>query len=304
MVIFLCGCSGNDNKAANLADTSVKKDTPQVTIPGNESAVDTVPAKYLKLFPDTTRSFTDLKELSAYIQPIKTAFLSIKTASGKTLQFDDSEISVSVKKEFDKATSALFLKHAKKWSNTAIGISLLEIHADIATEEKLALFEQFPEKIREGNIGKRVYTALSQYTYKRNIGFDFSKFSNQNIIQPDQTVDKLKKLLHHSKKYTLVMFGASWCHPCLVQERALKNKYNTIDTSAIQVVGISIDASQAAYKKYIEQENFPWQCYRIEGGEDNPFFKQLGFTPIPRNFLIDSSGKVLKEHLDVFELLK
>ena len=102
----------------------------------------------------------------------------------------------------------------------------------------------------------------------------------------------------------ILIFGASWCHPCLIQERRLKKIFSDIDTSVVRVAALLIDKNQTNFEKYIRKENFPWQCFRINGETENPFFQKLGFISIPRNFLLDSSGKILKEDLSVFELLK
>ena len=305
LIIFLFhsyGCSSNKEKIADVIQKQeLSKSTKTVTLN------DTIFLKYIKLFPDTNRSFSDYKALGSYMLSLKQRFLETRTEKNNQLQFDDSDTSVFIKNEFDKVMSSLIFKHAQKWNDNAAGMSLLAMHSGnsaIPIEARLELFEQFPQKIRENEIGKKTLAKLSQYQYQKNIGFNCNFFNKVELVELGSRNAKFGSLMSRSNKYTILIFGASWCHPCLIQERKFKKLYSNIDTSMIKVAAILIDANQTKFEKYVKKEQYPWQCFRINGEAENPIFQKLEFTGIPRNFLLDSSGKIIKEDLSVFELLK
>lgn len=301
--VYSYGCSPNDEKnASTVAKQEQSKLTKKVSLLN-----DTILLKYLKLFPDTNRSFSDYKALGNYMISLKQKFLESKTDNNNQLQFDDSDTSVFIKNEFDKTMSILIFKQAQKWNDNAAGMSLLAMHSGnsaVPLGVRLALFEQFPQKIKESEIGKKTLSQLLKYQNEKNIGFDCTFFREVEIINPGSHYVKFGSLLNHSNKYTILIFGASWCHPCLIQERRFKKLYNSIDTLVIKVAAIMIDVNQAKFENYVKAEQYPWQCFRINGEAENSIFKKLGFTGVPRNFLLDSTGKILKEDLSVFALLK
>jgi thioredoxin family protein len=71
----------------------------------------------------------------------------------------------------------------------------------------------------------------------------------------------------------------------------------------IKVVGISIDDKHPKFTAYVEKHEFPWTFYRVDDEFENPFFRKLDVGGVPRNFLLDASGKVIKEDVDVFRIL-
>lgn len=269
---------------------------------------DSVLTAYLHLFPDTSKLFSDWKQFSDYFKPLKKTFDNTKAPNGRMLRVDDSENSLLIKREFDGAMSILVFKHIKKLPKDNVSMNMLAAHnpnSSISIAERLAVFETFPKVIKENETGKKTLKLLSEYIYGKNNGVNFSLFSDVNIIYPNSEKGKFSSVLASGnlKKYTILSFGASWCMPCLIQERQLKKAYSKIDTSLIRVVGIMIDVDHNKFKNYIEREQFPWNCYRINDGFENSILKKLDVNGIPMNFLLDDSGKVLKEDLDVFNIL-
>ncbi len=305
LLLLIFAYLGNSCTSNNtMGETAIKSTPLQTGSDKNLHDTSQVPEKYLRLFPNTSRSFSNLSELSTYVIAIKKDFLSASGVNGQGMEFDISDTAVYVKREFDRAMNVLFLTHAKKWKNTPDGIFLLGMHPDISTKEKLNLFETFPKEIKESTAGKNTFSLLTRYVYEKNIGVDFKKFSDAYVFQKNGKKNPLQSILTHSKQYTLVIFGASWCRPCLIQERRLKEMYSSIDTSSLQVAGIYIDGTMPTFKKYVEREAWPWNSYWIEKEAENPVFKVLGEKGVPMNLLIDSSGKIVKYGLNVFEVLE
>ncbi|RYD75851.1 MAG: redoxin domain-containing protein [Sphingobacteriales bacterium] len=168
----------------------------------------------------------------------------------------------------------------------------------------MELFNSFPVSIQNNEIGKRVFKRIEDSFYDKNIGSSMLDFGNVEVYDIDGNKKLWKDLFVKTTEYKIIVFGASWCSPCLIQERSLKKYYTSIDSSKIEIVGISIDNSVNKFAAYLQRENFPWNAYRVDGEAENPIMKKLDFTGIPRNFLVDSNGKIVKEDLNILEILK
>ena len=112
-------------------------------------------------------------------------------------------------------------------------------------------------------------------------------------------------ILKGSSKYQIVIFGASWCSACILGERQLKLWFPLIDTESIKVISISIDTEKDKWKSYLAKEQYPWKCYLLaNGGMDNEMVRGLKFEAIPINFLLDETGKIIAENVDIRKILK
>jgi thiol-disulfide isomerase/thioredoxin len=96
------------------------------------------------------------------------------------------------------------------------------------------------------------------------------------------------------KKYLLIDFWASWCVPCRKEIPNLKAVYAQYQNKGLQIVSISIDRSDAAWKKALAQEKLPWPNGIDKSGIADSYKVQA----IPAMFLVDvSTGKIIAENL-------
>lgn len=95
-------------------------------------------------------------------------------------------------------------------------------------------------------------------------------------------------------KYTLIDFWASWCGPCraaIPHVKELVEKYPDKFTA----ISVSLDQSEKAWRKALEEENMTWQQYWGSATDDqmaaiaNAFF----INTIPRLILLDDKGSVI-----------
>ncbi len=290
--------------------TACKEET--ATQPLNETAEEEqvsieieqqVESRYYSYYPDTNMAFSSSKELFDYINPLMSSLNNIKNVEGKTLGHDFSDTAVYVKEKANTLVSILLFKHAKKWIESKDGLVALLPHSNHFTDEKLKLLEEFPAELRNSELGKQVKKELESRIYNKYTGKDFIGLSTARLINLSNEPLQFSDVLMPLSSNTLVVFGASWCAPCKIQERRLKKYYDRVDTSSLNIIGIYIDKSQDKFVKYIHDENYPWKSFRIEGEENNPFHKTLGFSGVPMNFLLNSDGKVIKADLSVFDVL-
>ena len=95
-------------------------------------------------------------------------------------------------------------------------------------------------------------------------------------------------------KYVLIDFWASWCGPCRREIPNIKKVYAEFKDKGLQVVGVSIDNSDKAWRKALEEENMDYlQLYDPEGITS----KLYNYNGIPFIILISPEGIILEKGL-------
>jgi peroxiredoxin len=100
------------------------------------------------------------------------------------------------------------------------------------------------------------------------------------------------KLSDYKGKVILINFFATWCGPCMKEmpyiQKDLWEKHKNNDKFIILSFGR--DHSQEEVKKFIESKKF---TFPIFADEDKSIYNLFATKYIPRNYLIDSNGKVI-----------
>lgn len=94
------------------------------------------------------------------------------------------------------------------------------------------------------------------------------------------------------EKYTLIDFWASWCLPC----RAAMPRVQEIQKAfgnQLQVIAISIDKDNKAWKKAVKEEKATWTQGWLDAEQDKVATPAYNVLSIPRLILIDKEGRVV-----------
>jgi thiol-disulfide isomerase/thioredoxin len=130
------------------------------------------------------------------------------------------------------------------------------------------------------------------------------------VVMPDFTsLDTNRKSLSLKEvvkkgKVTLVDFWASWCLPCRKENPNVVRAYQTFHDKGFNILSVSLDKSEAAWKQAINQDGMPW--YHVSGLQywNEPVAKLFGITGVPDSFLVDGEGKIIARGLRAEQLLK
>ena len=99
------------------------------------------------------------------------------------------------------------------------------------------------------------------------------------------------------REVTLIDFWASWCGPCIATFPDLKRLYAAYKDDGFEIVGISIDDNFDDWNEASIEHEVPW----IDLGElkdwEGPVAVSYGVGFIPKAYLVDSKGCVLKKHV-------
>jgi peroxiredoxin len=118
---------------------------------------------------------------------------------------------------------------------------------------------------------------------------------------PD-TTGQMVSLASFKGQYVLIDFWASWCMPCRKENPYLKKAYNRFHSKGFEIVGVSIDSGKGAWTKAIETDSLPWVHVSDLKAGQGPVPDAYGVKSIPKNVLVDKSGKVIARNLRGEEL--
>jgi len=101
-------------------------------------------------------------------------------------------------------------------------------------------------------------------------------------------------------QYVLLDFWGSWCAPCRRENPSIVALYDEFhgksytDASGFDVVSISIETNQKAWKRAIEKDGLHWP-YHIAQLErfKSPIAVQYGVREIPTKYLLGPKGNIL-----------
>lgn len=126
----------------------------------------------------------------------------------------------------------------------------------------------------------------------------------QGVVEtPAGEILKFKDIVHDKKK-TIVMFGASWCTPCIQNDRLLTRWYSRIDTSRVAIVNISIDKSVNKWKDLLQKENYPFENYRLPEKENAALAELLRLNEgIPKIFIFNNKNVLEAYGIDIRYIL-
>lgn len=98
-------------------------------------------------------------------------------------------------------------------------------------------------------------------------------------------------------KVTLLDFWASWCKPCRKENPNVKKIYEAYHQDGLNIVGVSTDRNEEAWKKAVEEDGITWtQMISTEAA------KTYNIRYIPATFLLNAEGVIMKKDLRGEEL--
>ena len=100
-----------------------------------------------------------------------------------------------------------------------------------------------------------------------------------------------KKLSDIKSSYTVVVFGASWCPKCTEELPKIVNLYQKWKAQGVEVVFISLDEDESAYKDFVK--NFPFISTCDYQKWNSKIVKDYYVFGTPTMYLLDKKREIL-----------
>lgn len=302
---FIAGCQNSTEPAIKIRPGN----TPSLPTAQKTIALYPIDSSYLPYMPDTSIKFADQKAARDYLLSLFGKFYSFQQAQQKT-QIDTAYSIVKQRTAqifFQEREEVIRFNMGLKSEKNIQNIAMLSICSPfsriVPLQERIKFYNTFPGGIKNSSIGKKTLSILTSYLFTDNHQKDLSTFKNLAVQKSNNTTTLFADVLATGKPYLILIFGASWCGPCITEERVLKYWSTGLDTSLFDIRLLSIDKNEEKWKKYLAKEAFTWDAYRLSNSMDNPLVKALNFEGIPMNFLVDQQSKIVAQNTDIRKIL-
>ena len=196
----------------------------------------------------------------------------------------------NVFKEMKLSIDAMFVKLAtnEKIFNevTDYLFDLLEKHSLFQASEYLAL-----KVLNEGSCTINSDLANQLETYramkKGNIAPDIV-FERSNFIGTTKILNKLSDI---KSKYTVVVFGASWCPKCNEELPEITKLYDKWKLNGVEVVFVALEEDKKAFINFAK--TFPFPSYSDNKKWESKIVKDYYVFSTPTMFLIDNKREII-----------
>ena len=164
-------------------------------------------------------------------------------------------------------------------------------------DEVQAFYDNLTDRVKKSAPGLALKQKMEDMQ-QVNIG---GMAPNFELTTPDGKKLSLYDLRGH---IVLLDFWASWCAPCLAEVPNLKAIYEKYHGKGLNILGVSLDEKEAAWKSAIERKGLTWQHVSSLKGWKCPVAQQFKVTGIPRMYIIDAQGKIIAQDLRGEKLAK
>lgn len=129
---------------------------------------------------------------------------------------------------------------------------------------------------------------------KTEAGKPFIPFVQKDVNGEDFN---MKEVISQSK-IIILDFWASWCPDCRKANPELVALYNRFKDKGLDIVSVSLDTDEAAWKKAIEDDNLSWPHHVSDlKGWANAVAEMYTIAYIPQTLIIDANGKIVEKNL-------
>ena len=155
--------------------------------------------------------------------------------------------------------------------------------AELCLQEVRALEDGVPSQLRQ----------MTEMSIQRIPILKKLKIGNPALpIDVETTAGDRITLGSYRGKVLLVDFWASWCKPCRQEMPTVKSVYKEFHEKGFEILGISLDQSEASFEGYIEEQGITWPQIFDGKGWKSSVGQKYGINSIPATFLIDRKGTI------------
>jgi thiol-disulfide isomerase/thioredoxin len=148
--------------------------------------------------------------------------------------------------------------------------------------------------VLEADLAKQLETY--RVMKKGNIAPDIA-FNKAFFAKPEQAITKLSDL---KNKYTLVVFGASWCPKCNEEFPEIATFYNSWKAKGMEVVYIGLEDDRNSFTDFAV--NFPFPSYSDLKKWNSKIATDYYVFATPTMFLLNDKREILLRPISVAQV--
>lgn len=150
----------------------------------------------------------------------------------------------------------------------------------------------------------QVKSLMNQHVWSLGNLREGKEFKGIEMKTPEGKLEDISK--HFGKgKVVLIDFWASWCGPCIKVMPTIVKLYDRYRDSGFEIVGLSLDENEAAWKGAIKRLGMEWPQYIDDGGGwKGGAAREYNITRIPQTYLLDKEGKIAGHDLSGVALIE
>ena len=201
------------------------------------------------------------------------------SADGKAFQAAEKAFFDGIEADFQKAVLA---NKETFWAPLIMCNTLSYL-----TPDQKSLYEQFSDEAKNSFYGKVAATDICPPDIKGKALPDVT------CTNWDTKQTSTLRALSKGKKVILLDFWASWCNPCRKEIPNVKAMYAKYKDRGFEVVSVSADKDDKAWKKALQEEQLPWPNFR---DADHSIQNAYNVKMYPTMYLLTPDGKVIAEN--------
>lgn len=180
------------------------------------------------------------------------------------------------------------LNFAKTHKNSVVSIAMLEKNLASSPDkgdEIATLFDGINDEAKKEYAGTKELQEKLDMLKKTKLGAIIPDFSGKTTEGDTLALSAVKG------KVTLIDFWASWCIPCRKENPNVLKIYNAYHDAGFNIMGVSLDKSEDAWKNAILEDKLPWSHILSEETA-----RDFNINMIPTTFLINAAGKIISKN--------
>jgi len=246
-----------------------------------------------EIFLDYMEQSKELTEQAQSIQrDMQQASMKQDTATAKSLQDEMMEL-----QEKYKSFELDYIENHPDALISALLIDRALGTGTVTVEEAQEMYEKLSPEIKKTKVAQtfqeRVEGQKQAEANAENVAIG-AKAPEFTAPTPEGGELALKDALG---KLTLVDFWAAWCKPCRVENPNIVKVYEKYHDKGLNVLGVSLDRTEEAWKKAIEDDGLTWQHVSHVAYFNDPVAKLYNIDAIPAAFLLDENGVIVAKNL-------
>jgi len=198
--------------------------------------------------------------------------------------------------DYDKADekeTEIYLTYLKDNADNILGYDIL---TNLYYTMEGALVEQYLKKLPAVFKEEAQYKRIERYVENDKKCLPGTDYHDITLKTPEGETKKLSDYIKEGK-YTILDFWASWCGPCRAEMPNMVKIYKEFNTYGIEIIGISLDKDEAAWKKAIKDMDMTWPQLSDLKFWQSEAVKTYGVQAIPMTVTIGPNGRILRKNL-------